>query len=90
MGEIGVVQNCQIDFDIKWVLKLAGKIEDIAQLISRFSEERTILDDCRLVSLPLLLVNIIKDYFIRVGDVLVARLDMCFKLKVTKSVQGQH
>ena len=45
MGEIGVVQNCQIDFDIKWVLKLAGKIEHIAQLISRFSEERTILDD---------------------------------------------
>jgi len=41
-------------------------------------------------SLPLLLADIIKDYFIRVGDVLVARLDMCFKMKVTRSVQGLH
>jgi hypothetical protein len=40
--------------------------------------------------LPLLLVDIIKDYFIRVGDVLVARLDMCFKMKVTRSMQGLH
>jgi len=41
-------------------------------------------------SSPLLLVDIIKGYFIKVRDVLVARLDMCFKMRVTRSVQGVH